>query len=89
MQFLAPNALLSKINPDSLQHIQTPSDSDSLFDNLPSQSNQPDIRQLDEFIDEIPRQLAKDQYFKFFGDVEDELNNSIKQLMKGTKKKKV
>lgn len=90
MQFLAPNVLLSKISPESLQQLQPTQDSsDAAFAHLTSQSSgQPEIPQLDEFIDEVPKQLDNDQYFSFFGEVEDELNNSISQLFKGNKKSK-
>ena len=82
-QFLATDSLLSKLGPDqafTLQDLEQFNDKD--FESLPETRQPPEVEDeaFGPFVDEVPRPLAENQFFDFFGDEKDLSESPILQL---------
>ena len=77
---------MSKLNPpiEDLSFSQTDGDqfSDSQFEDLPESRQPPEIQDeaAGTFVDEVPRPIAENQYFDFFGAQKDLSESSILHL---------
>ena len=84
-QFLATDSLMSKLNPgideDPLLSPGASQINDSAFNDLAESRQPPEIAEESGFVNEIPKPLAENLFYNFFGDSNRDLSeNSILEL---------
>ena len=79
-QFLATDSLMSKLYPEN-EKDPSSQINDSAFDDLAESRQPPDIAEESGFVNEIPKPLAENSFYDFFGDSNRDLSeNSILEL---------